>query len=216
MECGLDVSRICNACEHFNADGTLAHCPECSGEMRMTFLEPPGRVENQPPTTDRSAWQKEFAFRSRPAEQSGRARLVQISVGIGFQFLILRLGLLVVGFSHIDAITTMDFGLLSIYLAFLMTGIFVLSALAAGAIAGAWSVNWILQGFAVGLGYSVMVLLRLLFLLPFSMVANLEIPLGFLIPVLAVALVSTALSVAGAFLGHLLIQPMRMSIEGDD
>ena len=215
MDCGLAVSRICTACEHFNADGTLARCPECDGEMRLTFLGPPGRVENQPRTVDRAAWQKEFARRSRPAEQSGRSRLAQISMGVGFQFVILRVGTLVVGFSHADAIMTMDFGLLPFYLAFLMIGIFVLSALVAGAIAGAWCVNWVLQGIAVGLGYSALVLIRLLLLLPFDMVANLEIPLGFLVPMLAVTLVSTALSVAGAFIGHLLIQPLRLSIEGD-
>jgi hypothetical protein len=183
--------------------------------MRLTFLGPPGNVDHQPRTINRAEWQREFALRSRPTEQAVGARLTQVFVGIGLQFLILRLGLLVVGLSHIDAMVTMDFGLLPIYLTLLVLAVYVISALAAGAIAGAWCVNWVFQGIAVGLGWAGVVIAQLLFYLPFDMVANLDIPVELLVPLMFTALVNTVLAIAGAFLGHLLVQPLRHSIEGD-
>jgi hypothetical protein len=127
----------------------------------------------------------------------------------------MHLGTLIVGLSHADMLLNMDLGLLPIYLALMLIGVFALSALSAGAIAGAWCVNWVLQGAAVGLGYSAVVLFRLMLSLPLDMVLNLQMPLDLLAPLILVALVSTVLSVAGAFIGHLLIQPLRLSIEGD-
>jgi hypothetical protein len=96
----------------------------------------------------------------------------------------------------------------------MVIGVFALSALSAGAIAGAWCVNWVLQGAAVGLGYSAVVFIRLMLLLPSDMVLNLQIPMDLLAFVLVVTSITTVLSIIGALVGHLLIQPLRLSTEG--
>jgi len=88
---------------------------------------------------------------------------MQISVGLGVQLFILRMGLWCVGFSHLDAIIKMDISFFPAYLLLLVLGVYLLSSLVGGAIAGAWCVNWHVQGIAVGLGFTGIVLIRIMF-----------------------------------------------------
>ena len=76
--------------------------------------------------------------------------------------------------------------------------LYVAASLAGGAVAGAWSVNWIPQGVGVGLGVLVIPLVLLLIFLPESL------PL-YLIGVA----ITTGLTVLGAYIGHRVVRPAQ-------
>ena len=86
----------------------------------------------------------------------------------------------------------------AVYLFSYTAFLYVAAALAGGAVAGAWSVNWVPQGIGVGLGVLAIPLLLLIFLLPASL------------PVYLIGvLITTGLTVLGAYLGHRLVQPAQ-------
>jgi hypothetical protein len=137
--------------------------------------------------------------------------LSQIGVGIGFQFFILRTGGRVVGLSHADLLGEIfTSSTLPLYFFALLLGLFVLAALVAGAIAGAWCISWSVQGVSVGLGYLATILAQVLFILPPSVVTSFEIPMPAVTILAAVASVTVMLTTTGALLGHLLIRPIRV------
>jgi hypothetical protein len=179
--------------------------------MRLTFLERAEQVAFEPQRVDRSVWEREFAENSVPIEQALRARLTQIGVGIGFQFTLMRWGVRIVGLSHMDLMDEMLASrTLPLYFAVLLLGVFVLATLVAGAISGAWCINWSMQGVAVGLGYLGTVLAGFLFILPPSAITSLEIPLPVVAVLAAAASITVLLTTLGALLGHLLIRPIRV------
>ena len=76
--------------------------------------------------------------------------------------------------------------------------LYVAASLAGGAVAGAWSVNWVPQGIGVGFGVLAIPLLLLLLFLPESL------PI-YLIGVL----ITTGLTVLGAYIGHRVVRPCQ-------
>ena len=77
--------------------------------------------------------------------------------------------------------------------------IFGVAALVGGAIAGAWSVNWIPQGIGVGLGLFAIPTILLVLFIPESIIVY-----------LIIVCVTTPVTVLGAYLGHVLIRPTRI------
>jgi hypothetical protein len=130
-------------------------------------------------------------------EQPLNVRMVQIATGILIFLLVSRWGarilILLIG-SNARVATPGQ----AIYLAVYTCLIYIAAALAGGAVAGAWSVNWIPQGIGVGFGVLIVPLMLLLFFLPESL------PFYF-IGVVA----TTGLTVLGAYVGHLLVRPAQ-------
>ena len=76
--------------------------------------------------------------------------------------------------------------------------IYVMAALLGGGLAGACSVNWVPQGIGVGVGVFLLPILVMVIFMPASL------PLFFL-----GILVTTPLTVLGAFMGHKAIRPSQ-------
>ena len=124
-------------------------------------------------------------------------RLTQIGAGIFIFFAVSRWGsrilMLLIG-PNAEVSTQGQAVYLFAYTAFL----YIAASLSGGAVAGAWSVNWVPQGIGVGLGVLAIPLILLILFLPESL------PL-YLVGVL----VTTGLTVVGAFIGHKLIRPSQ-------
>ena len=123
--------------------------------------------------------------------------MVQIATGILVFLLVSRWGgrilILLIG-SNAQVATPGQ----AVYLAVYTCLLYVAAALAGGAVAGAWSVNWIPQGIGVGFGVLIVPLMLLLFFLPESL------------PIYLVGCGHhTGLTVLGAYLGHLLVRPAQ-------
>jgi hypothetical protein len=135
--------------------------------------------------------------RSEAMELPPAVRLAQIGTGIVIFFAVSRWGAriltLLIG-EEVEIDTTAQAAYLYGYTAFL----YIAAALAGGAVAGAWSVNWVPQGIGVGLGVLAIPLLVLILYRPESL----------LIYLLGVA-VTTVLTVLGALLGHKLVRPSQ-------
>ncbi len=187
------MHKICSECEFYSVDLSMTECPECAANMRLTTLPPAGlkltasdEPEPEPvePVPSGEALELPLAV-----------RLAQIGTGIFVFFAVSRWGtrilLLLIG-SRTSVETSAQAAYLFVYTALL----YVSASLAGGAVAGAWSVNWIPQGLGVGLGVLVFPLIILLIFAPES------------IPVYLIGVVvTTALTVLGAFVGHKLIRP---------
>jgi hypothetical protein len=139
--------------------------------------------------------------------------MTQIAAGVGFQFLVFRRGLWIVEMSHSDMLTDMTTLAVPLYLLALVLGLFVLSALVGGGVAGAWCVNWSLQGIAVGLGFLAAATLPIVLCVPLSLLSKMELPPLRLVVLAGWALVSVTLTTAGAMLGNLLIRPIRVPLD---
>ena len=215
MECTLPTSRVCQSCDRFDADSSSAKCPDCDGEMRLTFLGPPSStpIVHQPRALGRSDWEREYAHLSEPIEQPIKSRLTQISAGIGFQLVVLRSGLWIVQMTHSDLFTEMTSLAAPLYLFALVLALFVLSALVGGGAAGAWCVNWSLQGIAVGLGGLALVAAKILLFVPWSWLAKIELPPLAIAMIAAGGIVTVILTTVGALLGNLLIRPVRVPLD---
>jgi hypothetical protein len=124
-------------------------------------------------------------------------RLAQIGAGIFIFFAVSRWGsrilTLLIG-SNPEVTTQSQMVYLFAYTAFL----YIAASLTGGAVAGAWSVNWVPQGIGVGLGVLAIPLVLLILFLPKSLPLYL---LG--------VLVTTAFTVLGAYIGHRLVRPSQ-------
>ncbi len=183
--------------------------------MRLTFLGPPGQpaVASQRPTLGRSDWEREYARLSEPIEQPLKARLKQISVGIGLQSSVYGTGMWIIWKTHGDLLAEVNPFAVPFYLFALALGLFVLSTLVSGGVAGAWCVNWALQGIAVGFGYLATAALGILLFVPWSWLSKLELPPVFIAILAAGVAVRVGLTTLGALLGHLLIRPIRVPLD---
>jgi hypothetical protein len=191
--------------------------------MRLTFLGPPG----QPADVDyrrtfcRSDWEQEYALRSEPIEQPTKARLTQIVTGLGFQAGIFEVGSWIIRLTHAemldDLLESMLGGTASLstplYFLTLILGLFIMSTLVGGAVAGAWCINWRLQGAAVGMGFLGAVLFRTALCVPWSLFSTLEVPPVFFVTLAVVSLIVLTLTTLGALLGSMLIRPIRVPLD---
>jgi hypothetical protein len=191
--------------------------------MRLTFLGPPGQpvVANQRPTLGRSDWEREYARLSEPIEQPIKARLTQIIAGLGFQASVFKIGTWIIRHTHKEMLEDLLNEMLSgvgplsvpLYLLALILGLFALSTLVGGAVAGAWCINWRLQGMAVGLWFLGGVALDMALFVPWSMFSQVGLPPMLLASLGAVSLIVVTLTTLGALLGHLLIRPIRVPLD---
>ncbi len=187
--------KTCSACEFFTEEVTASTCPECGGSLQLTMLRPAHAeggdgaesVEDEPvllPHTE--------ALELPPV-----VRLTQIGAGIFIFFAVSRWGsrilMLLIG-PNAEVATQGQAIYLFAYTAFL----YVAASLTGGAVAGAWSVNWIPQGIGVGMGVLAIPLVLLILFLPESL-------LLYLVGVV----VTTVLTVLGAFIGHKLVRPSQ-------
>jgi hypothetical protein len=170
-------------------------------------------VVDQPQTRGRSDWEREYARFSEPIEQPIKSRLTQIAAGIGFQFSVVCTGTWIIRQTHGDLITEVTSLALPLYLAAMLLGLVILSAMVGGAVAGAWCVDWVTQGLAAGLGYLAVVALNILLFIPWSWLNELEFPPILVVVLAAVVVVRVGLTILGALLGNLLIRPIRVPVD---
>jgi hypothetical protein len=185
--------KTCPDCDYLTEETAEASCPECGGGLKLTML-PPKRAANEADPADDEPVELP---RTEAMELPPIVRLAQIGTGI-FVFLAVSrwgtriLGLLIGQDAEVSTRSQM------IYL-FAYTGfLYCAASLAGGAVAGAWSVNWVPQGIGVGLGVLAIPLLLLILFLPESLPLYL---LG--------VLVTTCLTVLGAYIGHRLVRPSQ-------
>jgi hypothetical protein len=187
--------KTCPECEYFTDEVTEGTCPDCGGGLKFTMLPPLRRdAEGKPlPPEDEGP----MVPHTEVLELPPAVRLAQIGAGIFIFFAVSRWGTriltLLIG-SNAEVTTQSQVVYLFAYTGFL----YVAASLAGGAVAGAWSVNWIPQGIGVGLGVLAIPLLLLILFLPESL------PI-YLLGVLA----TTAITVLGAFVGHKLVRPSQ-------
>ncbi len=190
------MHKICGECEFYSVDVSQQACPECGSQLQLTMLPPPGTAAEDP-TLDAKEAIAVCAPRTESLELPLGIRVTQIGAGIFIFLAVSRWGqrilILLIG-SEAQVDTTGQ----AVYLFAYTTFLYVAAALAGGAVAGAWSVNWVPQGIGVGLGVLAIPLLLLLFLLPES------------VPVYLIGvLVTTGLTILGAYLGHRLVRPAQ-------
>ncbi len=207
------MARICAACNHYDSAGNEERCPECQGEMRLTFLEPQGASLADDPMAAQRALQENFQRSSRPVELSGKSRLVQIGMGVSIQSTILYYGHVLVGFAYAEVLRETQPQSFSLMILCISFGVYVLASLVGGGIAGAWCVNWMTQGVVVGVGVAAMAVLRTILGLIGSPAVQETGLLLLVVALLAIATITIALTIAGALLGHLMIRPTRLLIE---
>jgi hypothetical protein len=187
--------KTCSDCGYFTDEVTESTCPSCSSGLRLTML-PPSRGA----MGENSVSAEEVALmvpRTEAMELPPAIRLAQIGTGIAIFFAVSRWGSRALTFligAEAQVSTQGQLFYLYGYTAFL----YVAAAVAGGAVAGAWSVNWVPQGIGVGLGVLAIPLLVLILFMPDSLPIYL---LG--------VLVTTAFTVLGAYVGHKLVRPSQ-------
>ncbi|MBC8872910.1 MAG: hypothetical protein H8E44_26035 [Planctomycetes bacterium] len=205
------MARMCSACRFLDADDKLDRCPTCDGDMTFTVLGPEALFAGGPETVDISKWWRHVR-RYEHIGASGKRRFAQIVAGIAFFSVIWRWGTGLAGLSYGDEIFQnlhADPRTAIMYVGSLAIGIYVVAALVAGGIAGASTVRWVCQGLCVGLGLTVVwgILLSTLHPYMFQRFYSDTLVFYFL-----VAMITTAITVSGAYLGRLMIPPIRLPI----
>jgi hypothetical protein len=188
--------KACPDCEYFTEDASTTTCPECGSGLQLTMLRP-ARVGGGGAGAEPGDDDELVAPRTEALELPAAVRLTQIGAGIFIFFAVSRWGTrilsLLIG-PDAEVTSQGQVVYLFVYTAFL----YVAASLTGGAVAGAWSVNWVPQGIGVGLGVLAIPLILLILFLPESM------PL-YLVGVL----VTTGLTVLGAYIGHRLVRPSQ-------
>ena len=199
------MPKKCEYCEFFDPENHLSECPNCGQPLQFTMFTPPGYETEEPDEFDGAAPWSEHLAPYEEMELPWGMRWAQIGAGIGAYFVISRtamncLSTLFVVSSN-GAMETEEYMLQHLVL----VGVFyVLGAIVGGAVAGAWSINWIPQGLGVGIGvFTVPIVILVAFPPEHPMIMGLFA---------AVLCVTTVLAVFGAYLGHKIIRPFRYVI----
>lgn len=193
------MAKMCGSCSYYDADGDLHVCPECGAELQFTMLGPPNVQLDEEDESAAPAWERPEASQTELLEQPLPIRLSQITTGIVFYFFVWRYGSKVLMFCFQDMLMHEDATVALVTAGVIAIVLYIAAALVAGAIAGAWTVNWIPQGMGVGAGLFTIPLLLLFVVWPESLVFY-----------LIVVFVTTAFTIAGAYIGHILVRPSRM------
>lgn len=188
--------KTCPNCQYYSREMSESDCPECEGPLSLTMLPPINGDDPEASCEDEGASQDSIP-RGESLELPLAVRVAQIGTGIFIFFAVSRWGsrilLMLIG-SGAEVTTQAQ----ALYLFACTAFIYVAASLAGGAVAGAWSVNWVPQGIGVGLGVLALPLLILILFMPESL------------PFYLIAvLVTTAFTVLGAFIGHKLIRPSQ-------
>jgi hypothetical protein len=197
------MPKKCGQCSFFSPENGLDDCPECGTRLQFTMFVPPSHATEADAPPSAKAWDvKAAAFQQM--ELPIGVRWTQVLAGIGIYGLIaytVRNHFLALAFSG-ETQLSCEQSLIAMLLIALV--FYVVGALAGGAVAGAWSVNWLPQGIGVGVG---------VFVLPMAIYCLFG-PSGKepLIALMLMMCVTTGLSVLGAFIGHKMIRPSRYII----
>ncbi len=198
------MPKTCPHCGFFHPENDLNQCPYCGQALKFTMFAPPGLQTAEPEQSrGKEAWNPELAAYEQ-LELPISVRVSQIGAGIGIYCLISRTVLSYFCALCLVGNTDVRLERLVIVYPLLMLLFHVVGALAGGAVAGAWSVNWLPQGIAVGTGVFVMPLVFYCLFAPVTEVG--------LAVFLAIVCITTAVSVLGAFVGHKLIRPSRFVV----
>jgi hypothetical protein len=198
------MPKKCDRCGFYHPENHLTDCPECGQMLKFTMFAPPGA---QTQAADEPQAKEAWNVNAAPFEQLELPfgiRMTQIGAGIGIYCLISRWALnIFFALCFLGNENTKLEQMLIAYLLFMLV-FHVLGALAGGAVAGAWSVNWVPQGIGVGVG---------IFFAPIVMflVFGPEADESFT-SILVVVCITTAFSVLGAFIGHKMVRPSRYII----
>ncbi len=193
------MAKICNDCNFYDAEGEESVCPQCGTMMQITMLAPANADPIQM-AAEQETWENE-PVQYEVLEQPAGMRMSQIGTGIAIYFVVWRFGsrFLEFCFGHVLYETDMQTGML--VAAGILLALYVVAALTAGVVAGAWTVNWIPQGIGVGGGIFFLPILLLLLFWPES--------LGYFFIIVGI---TTAISVIGAWVGHKMIPASRIPI----
>lgn len=191
------MAQVCSSCTYYDAEGDRQQCPNCGETMQFTTLGAPGEQIDEE-DAEEQAWSGQQDVSIETLEQPLGVRLGQIGAGIAFFFIVRRIGETILTVCFSDLLFQEDAKLAFMTMALISLVMYVVAALVAGAIAGAWSVNWIPQGIGVGAG---------LFAIPFILLA-IFVPKSLVLYVIVV-LVTTPVTILGAYLGHVLMKPAR-------
>ncbi|MCA9148438.1 MAG: hypothetical protein KDA92_04025 [Planctomycetales bacterium] len=184
----------CPTCGFYSSDPETGDCPTCSTPLRLTMLPPSGEAaENvEIPEIDPAL----LAPRCESMELPAPVRFGQVVGGCFFFMFVTRWGVRVL--SVMIGGNAVETGAQAAYVLACTGLIYVLASLIGGGVAGACSVNWVPQGIGVGIGVFALPILLMFFLIPESL------PLFFL-----GILLTTPLTVLGAYLGHKVVRPSQ-------
>lgn len=194
------MPHVCRKCDFFDSDG--AHgpaCPECGGDMRFTMLDPRATATATLDEPEEPTWKDPFVYGYEVIEAPWEFRYAQIGIGVSTYFFAWRWGQ---HFLHLLIAPAM--GDVPEERALLVLGVAILAmnclaAFVGGAAAGFWAKNWVVQGLGVAVGVLGIPIIGILIFLPESW------------PLFAIGLaVTSCLSMAGAFVGHLVVKPTRV------
>ena len=209
------MAYVCRSCSFF--DGECAHaseCPECGGAMRFTLLDPRGMAGETsaktgsatatttleaPPKQATEAWQNTYTYGYDEIEAPWAIRYAQIGVGIATYFIFSRFILPIIMLPIYASLDEMSPAAAMVVLALTMLVNYSVSALIGGFMAGAWSRNWVPQGLGVAAGILIIPLVLMLIFAPEHVLL-----------MLVLLVITSGLTVVGAFLGHLVVKPTRI------
>jgi MFS family permease len=203
------MAYVCRSCDYFDGEGAHASdCPTCGGVMRFTLLEPRGAVTaTLEPTSASTAslkpakaqWHDPYVYGYEEVEAPWAVRYAQIGVGVTTYFLISRLGVPIILLPLAFAMSDAQPRTIMLVLGLAALALYSLAAIAGGFIAGIWTRYWVPQGLGVAAGVSFIPLIMLLVFAPES--------LGVYLITVAI---TSALTVVGAYLGHVIVKPTRI------
>ena len=211
------MAYVCRSCDYFDGEGAHgAGCPNCGGAMRFTLLdpratatatlEPVATTKASAPTkasqttiSDKPDWHDPYKYGYEEVEAPWGVRYAQIGVGVTTYFLISRLGVPIILLPLIFALSDTNPRTAAVVLGLAALALYSLAAIGGGFIAGVWARNWIPQGLGVAAGVSIIPLVMLLVFRPESL------------PIYLITVVITsAFTVMGAFIGHMVVKPTRI------
>lgn len=195
------MAKYCPSCNYYTDDGAQQDCPKCGFAMQFTLLGRRGGQPDEPAPGEKPAWAVEDPNEWVPVEQPLQWRTAQISAGITFYFVAMFVWRWVAAAFIVGMVVSGEKDVRGIFIAtaLLTIAFCTVAAIVAGVIAGAATINWMPQGLGVAGGLLVIPLLLLLVLSPASL------------PVYMITiLITTGVTVLGAFLGHKLLPPSRV------
>lgn len=194
------MAKYCSSCNYYTDDGTQHDCPTCGSVMQFTMLGRCGGLPDEPAPDEKPAWAVEDPNDWIQVEQPVEWRTAQISGGIVFYFIATFIWRYVLAAFIIGMVVTGEDPVAVLRASILLTVAYcVIAALVGGIIAGAATINWIPQGLGVAGGLLVIPLLLLFVFAPTSLPAY-----------LITIVLTTGITVLGAFLGHKLMPPSRV------
>jgi hypothetical protein len=198
------MPKKCQHCNFFSPENDLTDCPDCGHELKFTMFAPPGYQAKECDTPCSAEEWNDKSAAYELLELPIGVRMSQIGAGIGIYFLISRTIMNLFCVLCFESNDKLNLGQIVIAYLLILLVFHIIGALAGGAVAGIWSINWVPQGIGVGIGvFCLPLIMRFLF----EPVSAVDI-LAFLI----IICITTAVSVFGAFVGHKLVRPTRYVI----